>query len=363
MRKHTKLQFRVNHKKLLRWFSLQAFTFFFITGIFLSSQANAGIFCKLTPEFSPSTIMFDPFATSNDLTHKAGDIKRSKGKYIYIKGVVRDEECVPIPNVIVQIWQTDNRGHYAWEYSSNETLLNEGEKKNPHFAYSGTAITNNLGEFSFITLLPTAMDSYTAPHINVKVYHDHFAQLETRMYFPNHPRNDKDETLQNFLSKNSSTTNEEKESSLLISLVDDILPLQDSKVPEVGETDEPEEENNNAAASTEEKQAPAEKTTPANEEEQASTPAKEETKQEAPASKEGTAEETETANNKEAEEETPAAPVDTADTDIPKREDRTNKQAIFLQRITDEKHPLGDIPIRAYQFDMVLEGLAPYRRF
>lgn len=169
----------------------------------LPSSAIAGMLCKLTPAFSPSVLMLEDFHPTSDLTRKNGSLYLTSGIMFEIKGIVRDEACVPIPNAIVQIWQADSQGHYAWEYSTDDKLIDSGKTKDPSFNYSGTSITNNLGEFHFKTILPGNIDVLTAPHINVKIYHDHFSPIETRAYFSGHPRNNNDESLVSFLSEDN----------------------------------------------------------------------------------------------------------------------------------------------------------------
>jgi protocatechuate 3,4-dioxygenase beta subunit len=56
---------------------------------------------------------------------------------------------------------------------------------------SGRSITDNLGNYYFITILPGSNPG-RAPHINMNIYHTRFGRLETEMYFKNHPYNETD---------------------------------------------------------------------------------------------------------------------------------------------------------------------------
>ena len=56
---------------------------------------------------------------------------------------------------------------------------------------SGRTITDNLGNYHFITIMPGSNPG-RAPHINMNIYSTKFGKLETEMYFANHPYNASD---------------------------------------------------------------------------------------------------------------------------------------------------------------------------
>ena len=56
---------------------------------------------------------------------------------------------------------------------------------------SGKSITDNMGNFYFITIMP-GETAGRAPHINTNIYHEKFGKLETEIYFQGHPYNIKD---------------------------------------------------------------------------------------------------------------------------------------------------------------------------
>jgi protocatechuate 3,4-dioxygenase beta subunit len=56
---------------------------------------------------------------------------------------------------------------------------------------SGRAITDNLGNYHFITIMPGSNPG-RAPHINMNVYDPKFGKLETEMYFDKHQYNSSD---------------------------------------------------------------------------------------------------------------------------------------------------------------------------
>jgi protocatechuate 3,4-dioxygenase beta subunit len=149
--------------------------------------------CPITPAIW-ETIPFPGIINkTNDLRHKTGSPEFAEGQFIEIKGKVLDSNCVPVTEAIVEIWQNDAAAN-AFDPVDNSKL-------DPNFNYSGTSITNNLGEFNFFTILPGSKDK-EAPHINFRVKHADFLPLETYMYFPHNINNDSDPTLKNLVDKN-----------------------------------------------------------------------------------------------------------------------------------------------------------------
>ncbi len=135
--------------------------------------------------FSADLSMPDIFISSNNLAKKTGSFYRAFGEIIFIQGVVTDSFGIPISGAVVEIWQTNSAGKY-------HTLLEENsEYIDKYFNMSGRAITDNIGNFHFITIMPGA-SSGRAPHINFNIYHEKFGKVETEMYFSNHPYNKTD---------------------------------------------------------------------------------------------------------------------------------------------------------------------------
>ncbi len=135
--------------------------------------------------FAADISMPERFATSNNLAKKVGSFYRAFGEIIFIKGVIVDSFGVPIEGVVIEIWQTNAAGKY-------HTLLDEdSEYIDKYFNMSGRAISDNLGQYNFITIMPGSNPG-RAPHINMNIYHPKFGKLETEMYFEDHPYNDSD---------------------------------------------------------------------------------------------------------------------------------------------------------------------------
>lgn len=127
----------------------------------------------------------DSFAPTNNLAKKVGSFYRAFGEVVFLQGTLTDSFNVPIMGAVVEIWQTNAAGKY-------HTLLEpDSEYVDKYFSMSGRAITDNLGNYHFITIMPGSTAG-RAPHINMNVYHPKFGKLETEMYFGEHPYNQTD---------------------------------------------------------------------------------------------------------------------------------------------------------------------------
>lgn len=132
--------------------------------------------------FAANISMPDNFKTSNNLAKKVGSFYRAFGEIIFIQGTVMDSFGVPIEGAVIEVWQANSAGKY-------HTLLEpDSEYVDQYFNMSGRAITDNLGNYHFITVMPGSNPG-RAPHINMNIYHKKFGKIETEMYFEAHPYN------------------------------------------------------------------------------------------------------------------------------------------------------------------------------
>lgn len=142
---------------------------------------------KPTPSrfFAADLSMPEEFATTNNLAKKTGSFYRAFGEVIFIQGTLTDSFNVPIDGAVIEIWQKNSAGKY-------HTLLEQdSEFIDKYFNMSGRTVTDNLGNYHFITIMPGSTPG-RAPHINMNVYHPKFGKLETEMYFMKHPYNETD---------------------------------------------------------------------------------------------------------------------------------------------------------------------------
>lgn len=112
---------------------------------------------------------------SNSLRRKTGSADFAEGNFIDIEGKILDSRCVPISEAVVEIWHADADG-----------ISIEGDKpgQDSGFAYSGTAITDNLGRFTFFTISPGTTPN-KRPYINFRIKHTDFMPFESKVYFFN----------------------------------------------------------------------------------------------------------------------------------------------------------------------------------
>lgn len=135
--------------------------------------------CQVTPLFWD---LHPPFEinNSNNLRRKPGSTFFAKGQFMILEGTVRDENCVPISDAVVEIWQADALGGTGYN----------GKGKDKHFIGAGRTITSNNGEYAFYTVMPGSTHHYDSPVIHIRVRHKDFLLSETLMYLSAKPEGD-----------------------------------------------------------------------------------------------------------------------------------------------------------------------------
>lgn len=145
--------------------------------------------CKITPHQSND---YEPeiFEPSNNLLRKAGEQPIFCGQKIIITGKVLDQNCVALPDAKIYLWQVGCDGKYPYKPLRNRVnskLLNL--KTGSSFTGSGTATTNNEGEFTFITIAPPAQHASkggrAAGSVNLRVEHRMLGSLQTKLHLSN----------------------------------------------------------------------------------------------------------------------------------------------------------------------------------
>lgn len=124
---------------------------------------------------------------------KACDLTRQHsgeplGERIIVSGRVLDEDARPLANTVVEIWQANAGGRYRHEVDRHDAPLD------PNFTGSGQAITDDRGEYRFVTIRPgeypwrNHYNAWRAAHIHFSLFGPSFAtRLVTQMYFPGDP--------------------------------------------------------------------------------------------------------------------------------------------------------------------------------
>lgn len=125
------------------------------------------------------------FHNTNNLIKKTGSFDFADGEILYVEGIVTDAFGVPVTGAVVKIWQTNSAGKYHNLLESDSIYIDT------NFNMSGIAVTNNLGEYMFITIFPGFYEE-RAPHINMLVAHPEIGNVETAVYFEKHKKNTDD---------------------------------------------------------------------------------------------------------------------------------------------------------------------------
>ncbi|MBI1395891.1 MAG: protocatechuate 3,4-dioxygenase subunit beta [Betaproteobacteria bacterium] len=110
------------------------------------------------------------------------------GERIIVTGCVRDEDGEPVRDSLVEIWQCNAAGRYAHPADQHDAPLD------PNFVGRGKALTDDRGEYRFLTIRPGAYpwrnhpNAWRPAHIHFSLFGNAYAQrLVTQMYFPGDP--------------------------------------------------------------------------------------------------------------------------------------------------------------------------------
>ena len=125
----------------------------------------------------------------NDLTLNFSQNNASPiGHKIIVHGTIRDQYLKPIEGALIEIWQANAGGKYFHNKDQNIAAID------PNFAGCGRFITENNGNYEFITIQPGPYPypnrgvEWRPMHIHFSIFGQAFAQrLITQMYFEGDP--------------------------------------------------------------------------------------------------------------------------------------------------------------------------------
>jgi len=110
------------------------------------------------------------------------------GQRILVAGRLLEDGGRPVRGSLIELWQCNAAGRYLHGKDQHDAPLD------PNFTGSGRAVTNENGEYEFLTILPGAYpwrNTYNAwrpAHIHFSLFGAPFAtRLVTQMYFPGDP--------------------------------------------------------------------------------------------------------------------------------------------------------------------------------
>ncbi len=126
-----------------------------------------------------------PLDTDNDLLIVNSSITPAVGDITHLTGRVLSSSGEPVPGVVVEIWQVDNKGVYIHSEDSGR------RERDSNFQGFGRCAVNRKGEYYFRTVKPVPYPGRT-PHIHVKVKKGDRELLTTQLFIKDHPQNLRD---------------------------------------------------------------------------------------------------------------------------------------------------------------------------
>jgi protocatechuate 3,4-dioxygenase beta subunit len=112
----------------------------------------------------------------------------AQGQRITIAGRVLDGDGRPVPDTLIEIWQANAAGRYLHQGDQHPAPLD------PNFSGAGRAVTDNEGNYQFVTIQPGAYpwpnhhNAWRSQHVHFSLFGPAFAtRLVTQMYFPGDP--------------------------------------------------------------------------------------------------------------------------------------------------------------------------------
>ena len=134
--------------------------------------------CKLTAEATEGPYYFDADAIRSDIR------EGRKGASLRLAVRVRDSDCKPLENAVVDIWHCDAIGVYSgFESASRGAGGAPGSGRTDEETYlRGAQVSDGDGIVQFRTLYPGWYMGRTT-HIHAKVHVDRQTMLTTQLYF------------------------------------------------------------------------------------------------------------------------------------------------------------------------------------
>ena len=124
----------------------------------------------------------------HDLTRNARINGEPVGERIVVAGRVLDEDGRPLPDSLIEIWQTNSAGRYVHVVDQHAAPLD------PNFLGAGRCVSDAEGQYRFYSVKPGAYpwgnhdNAWRPAHIHFSLFGPSLAtRLVTQIYFPGDP--------------------------------------------------------------------------------------------------------------------------------------------------------------------------------
>jgi protocatechuate 3,4-dioxygenase beta subunit len=116
------------------------------------------------------------------------DLYNDNGTRLTLSGTVRDAQCTPVSNVVLEVWHANPTTVRAADLSNSDTV--DYDLSSSQYKYYGQLSTDTDGRYSLVTKKPGWYlngRSFRPSHIHVRVYVDNIEKLTTQLYFQDDP--------------------------------------------------------------------------------------------------------------------------------------------------------------------------------
>ena len=162
------------------WNLILVVVFFLFSNALIASVPGDSVItkCNLTPSVTSLSHMPETFNKTNNLRRYTGSFTEAQGKKIAIYGRVMDKNCVPITDLKINMWQANSYGMF--QNSSHQSA--KSKRYDQYFVGSGTSVSNNMGYFHFLTIIPGKTKN-SSPHLNIMIRDISKKNFSTNIFF------------------------------------------------------------------------------------------------------------------------------------------------------------------------------------
>ena len=116
------------------------------------------------------------------------DLYNDNGTQLTLSGTVRNVQCTPLSNVVLEVWHATPTTVRAADLSNSDTV--DYDLSSSQYKYYGQLSTDTDGRYTLVTKKPGWYlngPSFRPSHIHVRAYVDNIEKLTTQLYFQDDP--------------------------------------------------------------------------------------------------------------------------------------------------------------------------------